>query len=167
MLNKPASPFVWCNEVLKCLSTECSNSQASGWCPLQSPGALLAWPDCENKLQMTKCNCNFQSRNQTRHNKPQSSRLTCHNSWVWNSSVKVLTVLTCLHGAFHVKDQIWKAADKPLLITKLQLVVNRKYIYPNPQKTLSVPPNPKQCRDMPMFLNTQVIEIHTPLKALH
>lgn len=151
MLNKPISPFVWCNAVLKCLSTEQSNFQASELCPLQRPGTPLAWPDCENKLQMTKCNYNFKSRNRSRHNKPQHGQLACHNSWVWNSTVKAFTE-SSISSTGHScgMSRVWKAADKLLLITSLQVVeLIEKIFIPTP-KQLSLchatPNNAKQCQ---------------------
>lgn len=169
MWNKPISPSVWCNEVLKCLSTKHSNLKAGGLCPLQSPGTLLAWPDCENKLQMTKRNCNFKSRNQTRHNKPQSSRLTCHNSCVWNSTVKAFRVLTFPPSGHSVCNvRLGKAADKPLLITSWHVVAFIKKIFiPSPKQPCLCHPTLKQGRRVPLFLNTQVITICALLTALY
>lgn len=151
MLNKLISSFVWCNAVLKRLSTAHSNLEAGGLCPLQSPGTPLAWPDCENKLQMTKCNCNFKSRNQSRHNKPQCSQLACHNSCVWNSTVKAFTLLYFLHGALGAECPEFEE----LLISRSWLQVykllywSKKYLFPTPTQ-LSLchasPNNLRQCQ---------------------
>lgn len=64
--------------------------------------------------------------------------------------------------------RFWEAADKPLVITSLQVAaLIKKKIYPKPTTALSVPSNLKRGRQVPIFLNIQLIKVCALLVGLY